>query len=73
MEKYTISEKYLEELIEKGSRALVGEAMKRFELFEDNETIKRAIKELIYENYRSLKSHIKAFSLGVKFISPKQK
>ena len=74
MEEYRVSEKYLEELIKKGSRALVGEIMKRFELFDDKEEIKKAVKELIYENYRQIEALIKAFSCGTKFtIKPREK
>jgi len=69
---YRVSEKYLEEVIEKSSRALVGMVMKRFEIFKDKEDIKSSIKELIYENYRNLKGLIKSFSNGVKFITPKE-
>ena len=71
-EEYNVSEKYLDEIIEKSSRALVGMVCKRFEIFKNKEDIKSAIKELIYENYRNLKGLIKAFSTGVKFISPKE-
>ena len=64
---YKVSEKYLDDLIDKASKALVGKIMKRFEIFEDKKIIKKAIKELVYENYRVLKELIKSFSFGVKF------
>ena len=67
MEEYRITEKFLDEAIDKASRALVGMVMKRFEIFDDNDDIKKSIKELIYENYRVLKDLIKSFSFGVKF------
>ncbi len=70
---YRVSEKYLDEIVEKSSRSLVGMVMKRFEIFENKEDVKSAIKELIYENYRNLKGLIKSFSNGVKFITPKNK
>lgn len=74
MDEYRISKKYLEELIKKGSRSLVGEIMKRFELFDDKEEIKKLVKELVYENYREIEALIKAFSCGVKFITkPREK
>lgn len=74
MEKeYKVSEKFLDEAIDKSSRSLVGTIMKRFEIFEDKNAIKASIKELIYENYRSLKEVIKSFNTGIKFISkPKE-
>ena len=71
-EEYRVSEKYLDEIIDKSSRALVGMVMKRFEIFKNPEDVKSAIKELIYENYRNLRGLIKSFSTGVKFISPKE-
>ncbi len=73
MEKeYKVSEKFLDDAIDKASRTLVGMVMKRFEIFDNKEDIKKSIKELIYENYRVLKDLIKSFSFGVKFkIKPK--
>lgn len=67
MNKFTVSEKYLDEVINKSSKALVGMIMKRFEIFEDKEDIKREIKELVYEHYRALKELIKSFSFGLEF------
>ena len=71
MEKYTITEKFLDSIIDKSSRCLCGLVMKRFEIFKEKNAIKASIKELIYENYRSLKEIIKSFSSGVRFISKK--
>lgn len=73
MKRYEVSEEYLDELIDKASKSLVGRIMKRFEIFEDKQVIKASIKELIYENYRTLKEYIKTFSKGVKFISNPKK
>lgn len=67
MENYTVSEKYLDEVIDKSSRALCGMIMKRFEIFDDKQIIKKSIKELIYENGRVIKSLIRSFSTGVEF------
>ena len=69
MEEYRISKKFLEDALSKSSKALVGMAMKRFEIFDDKEAIKASIKELIYENYRNLKELLGSFSDGIKFIS----
>jgi len=69
MKKYEISEDYLDELIDKSSKSLVGRIMKRFEIFEDKKIIKASIKELVYENYRTLKEYITTFDKGVKFIT----
>ncbi len=67
MREFTVSEKHLDKLIEDASRTLVGKTMKRFEILKNNDDIKKAIKELIYENYRVLKALIKSFSCGVQF------
>ena len=73
MEKYEISEQFLEEAIEKSSRSLVGKACKRFEILKDKESIKSAVKELIYEQFRNLKEIIKSFNTGVKFKTKRDK
>ena len=69
MKNYQVSEQFLHDLIDKGSKSLVGKIMKRFEIFDDKKIIKASIKELVYENYRVLHELIKSFSSGVKFIS----
>ena len=71
MEKYEISEKFLDEILEKTSRCLVGIVCKRFEILENKEDIKKSIKELIYEKARNIKALIKSFNCGMKFIKPK--
>lgn len=71
MEDYKISEKFLDEIINKCSKSLVGITMKRFEIHDNKEEIKREIKELIYESYRNLKNLIKSFDTGIKFITKK--
>lgn len=63
---------YLGKVIDESSKSLVGTIMKRFEIFENKDDVKKSIKELIYENSRSIKRLINAFSSGVKFISPKE-
>lgn len=71
MDSYTVSKKFLDDVISTSSSALCGMVMKRFEILEDKEDIKRAIKELVYENGRNIKSLIKSFGTGVVFNSPK--
>ena len=70
-DKLEISESYLDQIIKSSAVSLVGEVMKRFEILDDKEAIKAEAKELIYEKFRELKSHVKAFNQGVKFIAPK--
>ena len=67
MDKYVVSKKYLDDICSKWASALSGKMMKRFELTDDKELIKKEIKELLYENVRDLKLNIRAFSYGVKF------
>ena len=72
MEQYVISKAYLEELLINNSKALVGQIMKRFEIFDDKEIIKKSVKELIYENQRKIQTLIASFSCGVEFVVPKK-
>lgn len=66
-----ISEAYLDQALKNTASSLVGEVMKRFEILENKDDIKSDTKELIYEKFRELKSVLKAFNYGVKFITPK--
>jgi len=66
---YQISKEHLEKVISNCSRALVGKVMKRFEIFDNKDTIKSSIKELVYENYREAQALIESFSYGVDFKS----
>lgn len=70
-EKLEISEVYLDQVLKSSAISLVGEVMKRFEILDDKDAVKADAKELIYEKFRELKSQIKAFNSGVKFIAPK--
>lgn len=79
MDKYTISKENLEKLLKEQSKTLVGICMRRFEIFDNNyktrtreekeyrKNLKKAVKEIIYENFRTLKSLIVTFSSGVEF------
>ena len=66
-----ISEAYLDQALKNTASSLVGEVMKRFEILENKDDIKYDTKELIYEKFRELKSVLKAFNYGVKFITPR--
>jgi len=73
MEEYKINEKFLDDILTKTSRTLVGMVCKRFEILENKEDIKKSVKELIYENARNIKALIKSFNSGVEFKSkPKE-
>lgn len=71
-ELFSVSQQYFDDATKAFAQSLVGKCMKRFELSEDKEEIKKAVKELIYESTRDLKAQIKAFSTGVKFIAPRK-
>lgn len=62
---YSISETYLNELLDYWSKSLVGKMMKRFEILEDKEMIKRDVKELVYEAGRSLRDLLEAHNVGL--------
>ena len=53
-----IDEQLLKYLLTQASQKCVGKCMKRFELSDDKEEIKKQIKELLYENYRDLADSI---------------
>jgi hypothetical protein len=60
-----ISEEYLIELINYCSRATCGKIMKRHEILQgQNEAIKLATKELIYEGFRELRDLVIAHNKG---------
>lgn len=65
-----VDEKYLNQIIDNTARALVGRIMKRFEISgNDDRILKKNVKELIYEQFRDLKTHIEAHSKGIELVS----
>ena len=56
---------FLDRVIGDTSRSTVGKILKRVDLFSDKEVLKKDIKELIYEEYRGLKSLLEAHSDGL--------
>ena len=71
IDKINISKKFLDDIINKCSKRLVGLVMKRFEILEDKEAIKASVKELIYENGRIFKELIYSYEYAVKFVTKK--
>ena len=69
MEKIMISKQYLEDAVDKHSRKLVGQSMRRFEILKNTDDVKNAVKELIYEEFRNFKNTIEAYSCGMEFVS----
>jgi len=59
MEKYIhIEENLLRHIFTTESQKIVGKCLKRFELTDDKELIKKEIKELIYESIRDIRDTI---------------
>jgi len=71
-----ISDEYLKELLDYISRSLVGKILKRFEILDNKDAIKKASRELVYEELRNLHKLIEAHTKGLnisqfKFKKPK--
>ena len=62
---FQIEEDYLKELIDYAGKALVGKILKRFEIIENRDIIKSDTKELVYEEFRSLRDLIIAHNRGL--------
>jgi hypothetical protein len=60
----TVTPEYLKQSIDFVSSSLVGKLLKRFEILEDKDAIKRVSKELIYEEFRHLRDILIAFDAG---------
>jgi hypothetical protein len=56
---------YLDEIINFSSSRLVGKIMKRFDILDDRELLRRELKELVYEEYRSMKEIFKSYGDGI--------
>jgi len=77
MEEYIISKAYLDEILDKSARTLVGTLLKKTEVLEKENSfspnlLKSLSKETVYEHFRNLKELVKSFSHGVKFVSKSQ-
>lgn len=64
-----ISEEYLDEVISFQGKKLCGKLMKRFEIIDDKEALKKCSKELVYEAFRDLKDILVAHNYGFKLKS----
>lgn len=53
--KISIDENLLKTIISAEAAKTVGIIMKRYEIIEDKETLKKEIKEILYEAYRNLR------------------
>jgi hypothetical protein len=59
---------YIREILDFFSKKLVGKTLKRFEINDNIESIKKNIKELIYENYRDILDVFLAYNEGKEFV-----
>ena len=65
MKNVVITEYFLNDIIDTSSRTTVGKVLKRVDIFDDKDTLKKAIKELIYEEFRNIKALLEAHSNGL--------
>lgn len=56
---------YLKQVMDYSARATVGKLMKRFELLDDLNLLKKNIKEVLYESYRDTTQLLLAYGKGV--------
>ena len=66
---------YLNQVLSKESAKLVGKICKRFEILEDKETLKKEVKELIYESTRETVDIFDSYAKGLEvsyfqFVNP---
>jgi hypothetical protein len=57
--KLKITEETLNYIIDQEARKTVGIVLKRYELIEDKEVLKKEIKEILYEAFRNLRDMIR--------------
>ena len=65
MEEVQLTAKFLSDIIDTCSRTTVGKVLKRIDIFDNKNTLKKEVKELIYEEYRTFKALLEAHSNGV--------
>lgn len=64
----TVTQSYLKKVIDFTSSSLVGKLLKRFEILDDKQDVKKVCKELIYEEFRQLRDLIIGYDQGVEDI-----
>lgn len=55
-----LTEETLNQIVDQEARKTVGIALKRFELIEDKEILKKELKEVIYESFRNIRDMVRA-------------
>lgn len=63
--KVTVSLNYLKKAIDVTGATLVGKLLKRFEILDDKDAIRKEMKELIYEEFRALRNLLLTYSEGL--------
>jgi len=71
--KFEIDEQYLDNVIKKCSTSAVGKIMKRFEVINNEDDLKRVVRELLYEEFRNVKVLIESVNWSVHFKKPSVK
>lgn len=56
---------YLDEVFQSESAKLVGKVMKRMELIQDRDILKKDVREVIYEQFREIRDIFYAYSSGI--------
>jgi len=56
--KISLSESLLNQIFQQESSKLVGKCLKRFELSDNKDEIKKQVKEILYEGLRDIKDYI---------------
>jgi len=65
MELIQLSPQFFNEVLDTCSKTTVGKILKRVDIFDNKQVLKKEIKELIYEEYRNIKALLDAHSKGV--------
>lgn len=55
---------FLKSTIDFTSSSLVGKLLKRFEILQNKDDIKKSCKELVYEEFRHLRDNLLAYNTG---------
>ena len=63
-EEIKVNFKYLNQVLNFCGSSLVGKVMKRFEIVNDKDTLKKEVRELIYEDLRQMKEILVGYAYG---------
>lgn len=60
-----ITEQFLNNLLSHQTNVLMGKILKRIEIFENREDLKKSVKEILAEWVREIKYHLYSFNSGI--------